>query len=92
MEPAPRRGAMPRHPGDHHLPTPPARQACYLLVLPVVVAVVATDVLNACQKVVQELKQAQGQVKPHCRAPSLPRPLKAPHRPPFLLALLSLAL
>lgn len=55
------------------LPHPPAHQARHLLVLPVVVAVVATDVLDACQKVVQELKWAQGQVKPHYWAPSLPR-------------------
>lgn len=59
-------------------PSRPAHQACHLLVLPVVVTVVATDVLDACQKVVQELKGAQGQVKPRCGAPSLPRPLTSP--------------
>lgn len=38
------------------------------------VAIVTTDVLDACQKVVQELKWAQGQVKPYYWAPSLPHP------------------
>lgn len=38
------------------------------------VAIMTTDVLDACQKVVQELKWAQGQVKPYCLAPSLPDP------------------
>lgn len=34
------------------------------------VAIMTTDVLDACQKVVQELKWAQGQVKPYCWPPS----------------------
>lgn len=38
------------------------------------VAIVTTDVLDACQKVVQELKWAQGQVKPYYWVPSLPDP------------------
>lgn len=75
MEPVPQGGMTPRW-GDPHLPLP-AHQGCHLLVLPVVVAVVATDVLDACQKVVQELKWAQGQVKPHYWAPSLRRLLNA---------------
>lgn len=45
----------------------------HLLVLPVMVAIMTTDVLDACQKVVQELKWAQGQVKPYCWA--LPHPI-----------------
>jgi hypothetical protein len=48
----------------------------HLLVLPVMVAIMTTDVLDACQKVVQELKWAQGQVKPYCWPPS-------PLHPPF---------
>lgn len=75
MQPAPRCGGLLGTRGAPYLPTPLTHQAGYLLVLPVVVAVVATDVLNACQKVVQELKQAQGQVKPPRWAFSTPTPL-----------------
>lgn len=78
MEPASRYGRCPglRRPLPAPPPTPiPIHQAWHLLVLPVVVAVVATNVLDACQKVVQELKWAQGQVKSHYWIPSLLRPL-----------------
>lgn len=77
-------GLMPRPRETLTCPShPPAHKACHLLVLPVVVAVVATDVLDACQKVVQELKRAQGQVKPYYWAPPLPRLLNG--RPPSTL-------